>query len=232
MAQCIPDRNWTIVQKALEDKRVPKDTFLAEVCEVYLDRTKDEVLAEVIEYIEDDFYRDTLMAFFLSGMAIEKIATFLRFNLKTLSYFEMLMVNPCEFRNKLDIFWYAEKYVDNCDNERGKQIVKAGIQLGPFGLLNQFPHGDEEIEIDTKMITRRMLQIAYTMTQLARGNPITSAQSKEALKWSGLASRAVKEAERVGADTTETDRALLAVEERKLVRSANEAGIIPGDILH
>jgi len=207
MAECIPDRNWQIVQKALEDNRVPKDTFLAEVCEAYKDRTKDEELSELIQYIEEDYYRDVLVAFFLSGMPRNDIAKFLRMEDDLLSKFELLVVNPFEFRNKLDIFWYAEKYADACVDERGRQIVQAGIQLGPYGLMAQYTHGNEDIPIDTKQITKKMLQVAYTLSQVARGNPITSMQTKEAFKWMNGASKMAKESERIGADTTEEDEA-------------------------
>lgn len=232
MADCIPDRNWRIIQRALKDKLIPKDAFLATVCEVYEDRTKDEKIAELIQYIEDDYYRDVLVAFFLSGMEREKISKFLRMDDKILSQFELLVINPNEFRSKLDIFWYAEKYTDACTNERGKQVVQSGIQLGPFGLMHQYTHGNEEIEIDAKQISKKMIQVAYTLSQVARGNPITSLQTREAFKWMSSASRMVKEAERIGIDTTDEDEALLAVQERIMVRSAQEAGIPPNEIMH
>lgn len=232
MAECIPDRNWLIVKTALEDGLVPKDAFLAKVCDTYKDRKKNEKLAELIGYIENDYYKDTLVAFFLSGMPVEDISKTLRMDLETLSYFEYLVVNPAEFRSKLDIFWYAGKYVEECENERGKEIVKSGVQLGPSGLTYQFMHGNEEIEIDTKKIARSMLQASFVMTQLVRGNSITSAQSKEALKTMGIASKLIKEAERVGADTTEEAEAILAIEERKAARTPTQAGIPVNEILH
>jgi hypothetical protein len=232
MADCIPDRQWQIVLAAVEHKRVPKDAFLAKVCKVYNDRSKDEAIAELIQYIEDDYFRDILVAFFLSGMPAQEISTFLRMDLATVLNFEKLMINPEEFRSKLDIFWYAEKYVDTVANSRGAQVVKSGIQLGPSGLIHQFTHGDEEIHIDAKKITKKMLQVAFTLSQLARGNPVNSPQVKEAFKWMGISSKMVKEAERIGADTTEESEAYMAVEERKRVRTAKEAGIAPDKILH
>ncbi len=232
MARCIPDRNWMIVTKAINDHREPTDPFLAKVCEVRTNIQKDEKIAEALQYIDDDYYKDILVAFFLSGMERAAIAKFLRMDLEVLTYFERLVINPKEFRNKLDIFWYAEKYAGDCMDAKGRQVVQAGIQLGPFGLLHQFTHGDEEIEIDAKKISKKMIQVAFTLSQVARGNPVTSDQTKEAFKWMNSASKMAKEAERIGADTTQEDEALLAVEERKLARTAKDAGIEIDQILH
>jgi hypothetical protein len=233
MSDCIPDRNWLIVESAVENKRVPKDAFLVDVCDVKQGNKSDATIEETLAYIASDYHRDILVAFLLSGMPEDEIAEFLRLDRTVLDQFQLLLVNPVEFRNKLDIFWYAEQYVKNkCGNERGQQVVKAGIQLGPAGLIHQFTHGDEDIRIDTKKITKKMLQVAFVLGQLARGNPVTSAQSKESLKWVGAANQLAKQVEHLGADTSDADEALLAVEERKLARTAEQAGISADDILH
>ena len=107
---CIPDRKWRQYCQLAKEKKAIQDPLLKRIENVRTQKVKDENIEYVLDLIEDPDYRDTLVAFLLSGADLLSISTWLHIPLQILEMFCTLCFNQEEFRNKLELRGYAKRY--------------------------------------------------------------------------------------------------------------------------
>ena len=217
---------------AVEKQSRPKDSQLAKVYDFLTGEKDDDRVEYVVSLLDSPMARDRIVAFFLSGATLPEISKSLWIPIEVLELFQWLYVNKDEFRHKLEIYQYAQEYMRNVCEEENEEWLKLGLEIGPLALIYKHLHGHENLPIDARMLTREMINQAFHLSMLARGNQITSSVAKEAYKWMGSASRMALSYDKLGLDDTAEDEALVAIERRKMTRTPEEAEVPPDTILH
>ena len=233
MKKCIPDRNWLRLQESIARGNPPKNEMSRRVYSVLVDGVEDEAVEYLLELKENAYKFETVLAFFMSGALIPIIAESLELDEEVLHLYQHLFINPKEFKSKLDRLYYAKELVQEISqSSEGAALVQAAILMGPKFLVWHLSSGEEEVQLDPKALARRMIHGAFFTSGIAKGNSITSEESKEALKWLKTAATLISSYDKLRIDDTATDDAMLAIEQRKATLTAEEAGISIEDILN
>ncbi|RLC86818.1 MAG: hypothetical protein DRJ03_07625 [Chloroflexi bacterium] len=232
MRRCIPDRKWRKVLRAIEEKKPPTDLMLNRVYEVMCGTVENANISGAIGLLQEPMVRDRLVAYFLSGATTKEIGDSLWISMEILEIFEDLYVNKQEFRHKLEIHLFAQEYVKNSDSEDCEEWIRLGLEVGPTALVFKHLHGHEDLPVDSRMITREIIQQAFHLGRLARANSVTSATSKEAFKWMGAAARIATTYDKLGMDDGSEDEAIAAIKQRKMTNTPAEANIQLDDVLN
>ena len=228
-----PDWRWAIVKKAAEDGIPPEDAFLRDVYSVMLGELKHEVYVYALELYTVHQFRDTMMAWFLSGATTEQILQGSGVDIDALAAFEKLFIDATTFRNKMEWRAYAEYYVANCCyNEIGEKQVKMGTLEGPIPLLSYWRIGNELIKITDEEIMSQQVMVAHIKALAARNASVTDPVAKEAFKWGQFAVAAAGR-RNVLHDVTDSEvDAIVAIQKRKATLEAHEIGLDLADIKH
>jgi hypothetical protein len=216
---------------AIQSKKAPTDPITLNAYNSHFQTAKNdhyEYACDLAQELED---RDVLVAFFLSGADHEEISKSLRIPIPVLEIFEKLVIDLSVFRNKLEMFRYAQHYRSSA-TEKGSQLVELGVVQGPFALMHHFLHGHEELPVDAKMYARAMMQQAFYFGMLSRGNTIKSSVTKESLRWLSTTASLLKDYDRILGDSHDSDEALLEIEKRKMTQTPLELGTVVDEILH
>lgn len=230
--ECIPDRKWRQYCKLVETKKAILDPLLLQVDAVRHGKLEDDDIAYALDLIEDPEHKDGIIAFLLSGEDLMGIATWLRIPLPVLEIFCALCFDRNEFRNKLELRSYARKYAREIAQPENTELIASAILLGPKYMMYHFQTGNEEMPMDPREFAKNLIHQAFHISRVARGNPINSPASKEALRWLNAASKLITGYDKVpGDDLTDDDsEAMIAIEEVKISRSVTELGLAPDDI--
>lgn len=226
-----PDARWREFLKAIQSNTEPTDPVVLEAYNSRLQVVKNddyEYACDLAQELED---RDVLVAFFLSGADPEEISNSLHIPIPVLEIFKKLVIDLSVFRNKLEMFRYAQHYRSSA-TEKGSQLVELGVVQGPFALLHHFLHGHEELPVDAKMYARAMMQQAFYFGMMSRGNTIKSSVTKESLRWLATTATLLKDYDRILGDSHDSDEALLEIEKRKMTQTPLELGTSVDEILH
>lgn len=232
MKRCIPDRKWRKILHALEEKKPPSDPTLQHIYGVMCGTIEDTTVISAIGLIQEPMVRDRLVAYFLSGATLREISASLWIATNILEVFEDLYINKREFGHKLEIHLFAKEYVKNSESDDCEEWIRLGLEVGPSALIFKHLHGHEDLPVDSRMITREIIQQAFHLGSLARANSVTSATSKEAFKWLGAAAKIATTYDKLGMDDGSEDEAIAAIEERKMTSTPDEAQLLPDKILH
>jgi len=228
-----PDWRWLLLQEALEAGAPPADIFLRDVYSVMQGTLEHEVYQYVLEIYSTPPFRDTMVAWFLSGANTEQIIQGSDVHAEALAGFEKLFLDSSTFRNKMEWRAYAEYYVANCcHDEVGQKQVKMAALEGPIPLLSFWKKGNEIIRVTDEEILSQQAVMAHVKATAARNASITDPTAKEAFKWGQFA---VNTAQRRNVlhevSDVEVD-AIVAIQKRKATVEAQELGLNIADIKH
>jgi len=227
-----PARLWNDVRKALDEKKAPTEPFLKAVYDVMLGNIENEVIEETLELIRIPEYREPVMAYFLSGATIEEMAKNLNMSKKVLENFEKLMIDRKVFKHKLHWKRYAAKYAESCETEEGTSLVNSGMLMGPMAIAFHLQHGNETITVSDKDLSEKLAQTSFFKGIVAKGTPVTSAEAREALRWSQLHMKQVAAKANID-DSDELEMSALAQIDRFVTtKTPEEIGVKPEEILH
>lgn len=227
-----PARLWNEIRKALDEEKPPKEPFLKAVYDVMLGNITNEDIAETLELIKIPEYREPLVAYFLSGASIKEMSDNLRIDVKILRNFEKLMMDRTAFKHKLHWRLYAEKFAENCETEEGQKLVRSGMLMGPMAIAFHLQHGNERITVSDKELAEKLAQTSFFKGVIAKGAPVTSAEAREAFRWSQLHMKQVAAKKNIDdSDDLETD-ALAAIERFVSTKTPEEVGVKTDEILH
>jgi hypothetical protein len=212
------------LKKAIDDKEAPMDVALRKVYDVVTGASPNETIQYALDLIENTEDQEVLVAFFLSGATIPEIAKSLRISDDVLAIFSWLVIDMSEFRNKLELRRYAETY-GRTASSKGKKLITLGIVQGPSALEYHYLYGRETLDVNREEVAKELLTQTYFNGRLARGNSLVSDHSKESLKWTSAAAKALELVEGLNISTNKEDDAMEAVRKRVVTKTAEEAGI-------
>lgn len=228
-----PDWRWLAVQKAVETNMPPEDAFLRDIYNVIMQDLDHEIYKYVLELYGTPSYRDTMIAWFLSGATTDQIVQGSEVHPDALAVFEKLFIDASVFRNKLEWRAYADYYAANCcHSDAGKKQIKIAILEGPIPLLAYWKKGNEIIKVTDEEVLSSQLVLAHIKSLAARNASVTDPTAKEAFKWGQFA---VNTAQRRNAldDNSEIEvDAIVAIQRRKATVEAQEIGLNLEEIQH
>jgi hypothetical protein len=236
--ECIPDRKWRQYRQLLESKKAITDPLLQRVDAVRNKKLVDEDVAYALDLIENADHRDDIIAFLLSGAEVVTISDWLRIPLPVMEIFCELCFNTLEFRNKLEIRSYARRYAEEYAQPENADLIGSAILLGPDYMKYYFQQGGEKVEMDPREFAKSLIQQSFHLSRVARGNPINSPATKEALRWLNAASKLISGYDKVTGDGMNDDdnEAIVAIEEVKLAKPIaefeKEMSIPAGSVAH
>lgn len=233
MIQKRPDWRWLLVEKAMEAGTPPEDAFLLDVYNVMAGILKHDVYQYALEIYAVPTFRDTMVAWFLSGASVDQMIQGSGVHAEALGAFEKLFIDSSTFRNKLEWRAYAEYYVANCCyNAAGEKQVKMAALEGPIPLLSYWRKGNELIRLSDEEILTQQALLAHVKALTARNASVTDPAAKEAFRW-GQFAVATAQRRNVLHDTSEVEvDAIVAIEKRKATVEAQEIGLDLADIKH
>lgn len=232
MRRCMPDRKWRKLLKSIEDNVPPADLGLAHIYAVINGTDTDENVEYALDLIREPLVRDRVVAYLLSGATMPEISSSLWIPIEILDLFQDLVVNRQEFRHKLELHMYAQRYIEEIGSEGCDEWIRLGLEVGPTALIFKHIHGHEDLPVDSRMITREVIQQAFHIGKIARANPIGSTATKEAFKWMGAAARFASTYDKQGMDDGTETEAIASIERRKMTNTPDEVDIAPEDIIH
>jgi hypothetical protein len=241
MRKSVPDRKWKLLSSALKEHKAPKDPWLAKVYRVINAEEHDPTIEEALEYIDDTFYRDRIMAFLFSGATLAEVEQGTGVQKEVVLVIKELLLNSGEIRNKLDHFKFAFEYIKNYvdPSNDAENLIRMGILNGPQSLLLFNRLGNEPINLDVKDMLTSMTALAYNFSLIVRGNRITSQEAKLAQKWYANMAQMLTLRDRLKMEDDLEISAEDAVKKRHYELTAenstltlDEQGLTPEDILH
>lgn len=207
-----PDKRLRMLREAVVNKTSPLDPFLRR-CYLHLTGEQlDEKVGRTMDLIDVPKDREVLMAFLISKATKEEIATSTWVEEELVEMFELLCFDPQAFRNKLEFIRYAKEYAATC-TDYGRKLIDTALTVGPSYLIYMHALGREEIPLDADMFMRTLVQEAFHLGIVAKGNSITSAASKESFKWMRAAHELVAAYRNTKAPATAEDDAVFALQE-------------------
>jgi len=228
-----PDWRWQAVQKAVEENIPPTDAFLLDIYNVIVQGLEHELYQYALELYGTPQYRDTLMAWFLSGATTEQIIQGTRIAPDVLAAFEKLFIDTSVFRNKLEWRSFAEYYVAHCcHDDAGKQQVKMAILEGPIPLLSYWKLGNEIIKLTDEEVLSTQLVLAHIKALTARNATVTAPEAKEAFRWGQFAVTTAQRRNTLDDNSEVEVDAIVAIQRRKATVEAQEVGLDLADIKH
>ena len=241
MKSCIPDRQWQMLCHAVETKTPPQDKFLGEIYNVIVqlqalkedesivETPENRVVLRTLALINNPEHRYSVMAYFLSGATVDQIAGSLRIEDSVVDMFGRLIIDMSEIKNKLELRDYARQVEQGCPNEDLKKEIQCGYLYGPNYLQIYWKHGNESVDLKEKDITKALLLMGFEKGMLSRNTPINSADTKEALKWSGHILRIIPVHNSIEEKESLLEEAILAIKKRQ---GDVKEEIDPADIIH
>lgn len=212
----------------METKTPPVDDFLVGIYNVIvtiqarmasdeeiLEAPENRVVLRTLALINTESHRFSLIAYFLSGASVEQISASLGIEEDVVDMFGQLIVNLREINNKLELRDYARKMESECYDADIKREIQGGYLHGPAYLQLAWKHGDEPIDIKEKDITRSMLMLGFEKGLLSRNAPINSAETREALKWSGHILKVIPVHNSIEEKQSLLEEAILAITKRQ-----------------
>lgn len=225
-----PDWRWKKVVEATENKTPPLDPFLRHVYQVCIGELQDQALHHCIDTITTPEEKDTLVAYFLSGESTEKIASGLWMDYEKVRYFGQLMIDMSYFRDKLEIFRYADYYLNNVCTEDKKPYIRTAVDIGPEALHHLHQLGAEASAISADTFRSGALALAYHHMIKSRGQSITSPISNAALKYMTAGTKLIKVLDETkDEEITGWTTAKLAIEERRVEMTVDKLDLGPED---
>jgi hypothetical protein len=237
MLKCVPDRRWKRLQYALtkqDGSGLHNDAWLYRVYQAVIGEEDDEQLRYLYELCDSSYHRDCIMAFLLSRATLDETSKCLEIPITIIQGFAKLLFDTDELRNKLDHILYAREYQANVAQEEGKWLIDTGLTGGPVVLQDRFLLGHEELNIDVRSVSRKMINTAYTIGMVARGNSLTSEASKQALRWFDSVTKLLAAHEKLRMEEIDDniDDAVVAIKQHQLTHTPEELNLLPENIMH
>ena len=232
--ECIPDRKWRQYCQLVANKKEIRDPLLQKIDAVRKGPKRDEEIEYVLDLVENPQYRDEITAFLMSDADLDMVSTWTRVPIPILELFCELCFDRAEFRNKLEWRAYAIKYANDCALPENADLVRSAILLGPTYMMYHFQQGSEQVMLDPKDFAKSLIQQAFHLSRVAKGNPINSPATKESLRWLNAAAKLLSGYDKVLGEETndDDDEAMIALEEVKITRTAEECGLDKEKVMH
>jgi hypothetical protein len=103
---------------------------------------------------------------------------------------------------------------------------------GPIALKSKFCLGYEMPSIDQDYVNHRMYMTAVSFGLMSRGNALSSREGKEAMRWFQQATDMSVMYRKLQEGNNDSQDAIVAIEQRKLIHKPEDAGINRSEILH
>lgn len=232
--ECIPDRKWRLYCQLAENKKELRDPLLQKIDAIRRGTKHDTDIEYTLDLIEDVNSHDEIIAFLLSGADLVTIATWIQVPLTVLELFCELCFDRAEFRNKLEWRAYATKYAREYAQPEHVDLIRSAVLLGPSYMMYYFQQGNEQVALDPRDFAKSLIQQAFHLSRVARGNPINSPATKESLRWLNAASKLLTGYDKVVGDEMSDDdnEAIVAIEEVKITRTVEECGFDKESVIH
>lgn len=232
--ECVPDRKWRSYLQLLESKKAITDPLLQRIDSVRNKKRHDKDVEYVLDLIDNPDHKDSIVAFLLSGADLMTISTWLYIPVSVLEMFCTLCFDKSEFRNKLEIRSYAKEYASTIAQPGNADLIASAIVLGPDYMMYHFQQGAEKVTMDPRDFAKSLINQAFHMSRVARGNPINSPATKEALRWLSAAAKLLTGFDKVpgDADSDDDNEAMVAIEQVKITHSLDEVGLPKDAIAH
>jgi len=176
-----------------------------------------------------DDHRVVVDAFLLSKAPLPLSAKAVEIPVPVLETYRHLFMDTTVFRNKLEAMTFATNYDSS---PYGKELVKAGVSVGPEYLL--WAYGATDEEVDTRYVIRRTMLDSFFRGMAHKGNSLTSNIAKESQKWWSTAIRNAEILERIDPRTTKAayEELRIALEGRDETVKTEQSPVPVEDILH
>jgi hypothetical protein len=232
--ECIPDRKWRQYCQLVASKKETRDPLFQKIDAVRKGTKRDEEIEYVLDLIENPHYRDEITAFLMSDADLDMVSTWTRVPISVLELFCELCFDRAEFRNKLEWRAYAIKYANDCALPEHADLIRSAILLGPTYMMYHFQQGNEQVVLDPKDFAKSLIQQAFHLSRVAKGNSINSPATKESLRWLNAAAKLLTGYDKVlGEDINDDDNeAIVAIEKVIISRTTEECGFSKDAVIH
>jgi len=228
-----PYWRWSLLEYAISKKVPPSDPWLEVLYELYIGKRVGTESQEILlNHVFSLFKRDALMAYFFARCSTLDIEESLELSPEIVEGVARLFFDRTQIRTKLDHFEYARDYVDRFASPEGRNLIALGMAGGPLALKNKFCLGYEMPTLDQDYVNHRMYMTAVSFGLMARGNALTSKEGKEALRWFQQATDMSVMYKKMQESSNDTQDAIVAIEQRKLLHKPEAVGINRSEILH
>jgi len=184
----VPDIRWQTLVKAVTDKKMPEDLYLARVYKVMTGETQDDTIAFALDIINTPVERDCLVAYFLAGASVEYICKSLGLKDEVCRNFGYLYIDMDTFRYRLEVLRYADYYMCTIATKQQQELIKQGLHQGPEYItyhINPVMHE----QLSNEKVANKMLALSFYTASVAKSLGIESSASKQALRWMGTATK-------------------------------------------
>lgn len=228
-----PYWRWSLLEYAIKHNSPPSDPWLENLYDLYKgSRVGSGDQKILMNHIFSPFKRDAIMSYFFARCSTADIEASLELSPEVIEGVARLFFDRTQLQTKLDHFEYAREYVEEFASTEGRNLISLGMAGGPLALMNKFCLGYEMPNIDQEYVNHRMYMTAISFGLMARGNALTSKEGKEALKWFQQATDMGVMYRKMIESSNDTQDAVVAIEQRKLLHKPEAAGINRSEILH
>jgi hypothetical protein len=174
-------------------------------------------------------HRAAIDAFTLAKVETAQVSTTLEIPVEVVRTYQHLFMDTTAFRNRLELTSYAAEYQGNA---YGVELVRTAVVVGLEYLLWAF--GTPTENIDNRVVVRRTMIDAFFRGMAHKGNPVTSATAKEALKWWSTAISNAQVLEKIDPRSARSafDDLRIALEKKDSTCSVEQAPVPVSEILH
>jgi hypothetical protein len=233
LARIQPYWRWLNLEYAIKKKQPPSDPWLEQLYDLYFGRVEGtEVQQAVISHVFSEFKRDVVMAYLFARCSMTDLEESLELPPEVIDSIARLFFDRTKIRTKLDHIEYAREYIEKFASPEGKSLIYLGMTSGPIPLKNKFCLGYEMPNIDQDYVDHRMYMTAVSFGLMTRGNALTSREGKEAYHWFQQAADMSKTYRKLQQGDDDSQDAIVAIEQRKLIHKPEAAGINRNDVLH
>jgi hypothetical protein len=232
MSSATPDYRYLTVRAAHAAGRVPsyEDARMQALYEVLCQRRGPlKEVSEAYDIYAIVEHRAVVDAFLLARVPPAVIAKVLEIDEPIVSAYGYLFMDRSVFRNKLELRSYAENYQASA---YGRELIKAGVAVGPDYLLWTF--GGNDVEVDTRYVVRRTMIDSFFRGMAHKGNALTSGVAKESQKWWSTAIRNAEILEKMDPRTTRDaiEELRIALEGKDHTYTTEQSPVPVEEILH
>lgn len=227
-----PDYRLQVVREAV-DQAAPAPTESLSAA-LYALLKGDPCPHPAVEYAWDLYnvpnHRAALDAFLLAGVEVSRISSVLEIQEGVVATYRDFFMDTSVFRNRLERMSYAQNYEGDA---HGQELVRAAVTVGLEYLLWAFGAPDRD-RLDNKEVVRRTMIDSFMRGLAHKGNAVTSATAKEALKWWGTAIRNAQILEDIDPKATRQayEELRMALEKHDPTYTVETSPVKPEDVLH
>lgn len=190
MRQRNPDNRFRYVASCIGRGEVPEYPIEKALFDYLSTGTTDHVDVNYArEIAENQYEKEILNAFLLSGATDEQLFEHLKIPVKVVATYRHLYFDVTQFRDELDIFsWVREQEVQKGSGTYEVELLRQAVLGGVEAMLWIYSRNSQGL--DPKEVLENILADAYFRSKMNRSAPITSKIAKEAHTYMNTAIKA------------------------------------------